>query len=323
MSKIIGIDISKETFDVVILESDGLKLSFKFKNNLSGFKSISKLLKTDDHCIMEATGPYYHRLAFYLFEHSIKVSVVNPLQIKRFCQMRMQRAKTDKKDAQMIAEYGKSENPGLWTPEPEIIQQLKQKITTLELLEKHSTAISNQLEALKQLNIQDNQSIKVLKGILKSYKKSIDVLEKEMDMLIVQNYNQTFKSITSIPGIGKKTAIALISITNNFQKFDNYKQLISYVGLSPRIYESGTSVKGKARICKMGMGKIRKLLYMCAWSAKFNNEFCIEFYNRLKLKGKPEKVIKIAIANKLLKQAFAIAKAQSCYDKNFKNSFCI
>lgn len=321
MSKIIGIDISKETFDVVILKTDGVNLIFKFKNNVLGFKSLSKLLTTDDHCIMEATGPYYHKLAFHLYEKSIKVSVVNPLQIKRFCQMRMQRAKTDKKDAQMIAEYGKTEKPDLWTPDPQIIQQLKQKLTLLDLLEKHSTALSNQLKAIKHLNIQDKQSIKILEGLHRNYKKAISVLDAEMDQLIVENYNQTFKSITSIPGIGKKTAVALISISNNFQKFDNYKQLISYVGLSPRIFESGTSVKGKSRICKMGMGRIRKLLYLCTWSAKTCNKFCAEFYYRLKQKGKPERVIKIALANKLLKQVFAIAKTQSYFDLNFKNSF--
>jgi transposase len=321
MSKIIGIDISKETFDVVILREDESKDWYKFENKPSGFKDLLKLLKAGDKCIMEATGPYYHRLAYYLHEKLILVSVVNPLKIKRFCQMRMQRAKTDKKDAFLIAEYGKSENPGLWSPEPQAIQQLKQKNTALDLFEKHTTSLSNQLEALRQLNTQDTQTIKVLKELLHHYEKRIAQLEAEMDKIIKQNYKQTYESIISIPGIGNKTGIALICITNNFQKFDNYKQLISYVGMSPRIFESGSSVKGKGRICKMGMGRIRKLLYICAWSAKRYNRFCMEFYNRLKSKGKPERVIKIAIANKLLKQVYAIVTNQTYFDKNFKNSF--
>ena len=60
---------------------------------------------------MEASGPYYLQLANYLNTHKIEVSVVNPLVIKRFSQMNLQRAKTDKKDAETIANYGSLYNP--------------------------------------------------------------------------------------------------------------------------------------------------------------------------------------------------------------------
>lgn len=106
-------------------------------------------------------------------------------------------------------------------------------------------------------------------------------------------------------------------ITDNFKKFTNYKQLIAYIGLSPRIYQSGTSIKGKGHICKMGKPQIRKLLYMCSWTAKKYNKACKEMYDRLKSVGKPERVIKIAIANKLIKQAFAIAMTNTKYQANY------
>lgn len=105
----------------------------------------------------------------------------------------------------------------------------------------------------------------------------------------------------------------LIAITDDFTKFEHYKQLIAYVGFSPRIYESGTSVRGKGHICKMGKSQIRKLLYLCTWTAKRYNKTCREMYDRLHAKGKPERVIKIAIANKLLKQAFAVATSKQKY----------
>ncbi|CAL65049.1 IS110 family transposase [Christiangramia forsetii] len=147
-------------------------------------------------------------------------------------------------------------------------------------------------------------------------------LEGQMLVLGKEEYKQTLRSLTSIPGIGDKTAIMLIAITADFDKFEHYKQLIAYVGFSPRIYQSGTSIKGKGHICKMGKSQIRKLLYMCSWTAKRYNKGCAEMYERLRKKGKPERVIKIAIANKLLKQAFAIAKNKTVFDENHQPKVC-
>lgn len=105
----------------------------------------------------------------------------------------------------------------------------------------------------------------------------------------------------------------LIIATDGFGMFENYKQVISYFGLAPRIYESGTSVKGKGHICKMGMGQMRKVLYMAATSAIRCNKACKELYDRLRTKGKPYRVALIAAVNKLIKQAFAIAKSGKPY----------
>ncbi len=122
----------------------------------------------------------------------------------------------------------------------------------------------------------------------------------------------------SIPGIGKKTAIFLIVITDNFSKFNNAKQLISYIGTSPRIFESGKTVRGKGHITKMGMSKVRKSLYMCTYSAQKYNPYCLDLKERLETKAKPSRVIKIAILNKLLKQAFAIVKKKTTFDNQYQ-----
>ena len=110
----IGIDISKLSFDVAIKKGSDKYLHHKFSNDNEGFAGFKKLLNEDlDVCVMEASGPYYLKLAQYLFDQSVGVSVVNPLVIRRFSQMRMSRTKTDKKDAVIISEYGKAENPVL------------------------------------------------------------------------------------------------------------------------------------------------------------------------------------------------------------------
>lgn len=138
-----------------------------------------------------------------------------------------------------------------------------------------------------------------------------------MEQIIKTHYKEMLDHLKSIPGLGTKTSLLLIVISGGFSKFENHKQLTSYVGISPRIFESGTSVKGRSKICKMGMSKIRAMLYVCAWSAKRCNKSCRELYDRLVEKGKAKKLALIAVVNKLLKQAFAIATKKEYYLINF------
>ena len=321
MNKIIGIDISKQDFDAAF-SVDSKWHHRKYSNDLKGFKQLSKCLEPGDWVLMEASGPYYLRLASFLYQNGIKISVINPLIIRRYSQSRLQRAKTDKKDAQTIAEYGQHYELKAWQPEERTISQLKQYQTALTLLEKQIHQTKRQLGAFKETNLMCVDLRKILKQNIRSMEKKKAQLEKQIDQIAKAKYQQSIKKLESIPGIGKKTAIMLIVITNNFENFESYKQLIAYVGLSPRIFQSGTSVKGKSHICKMGKSQVRKLLYMCSWSAKRCNKGCREMYERLSAKGKPERVIKVALANKLLKQAFAIGKGNTIYNENYVSNPC-
>jgi transposase len=143
-----------------------------------------------------------------------------------------------------------------------------------------------------------------------------------MQQIVQAHYTQMLANLKSIPGIGKKTAMMLILVSGGFDRFDDYRKLSSYIGICPRIFESGSSIKGKARICKMGMSGIRASLYVCSWSAKRCNKACRELYERLIAKGKAKKLALIAVANKLLKQAFAIAKQQTKYQENYSINTC-
>lgn len=321
MYKVIGIDISKANFDVSFEKPEGKFAHFQFSNNAKGFVIFRRHINDQDHCVMEATGPYYLFLACYLFQQGIKVSVVNPLQIKHFVRMRMTKTKTDKKDAAMIALYGQSEKPDLWQPDEAHVMQLQQLHTAIEGLQKQTTMLKNQLEAFNQLPVKEKSVITTLRSLIRTLKTNIVKLENKMLEIVKEQYRDTFYSLKSIPGIGPKTAIKLIAITNNFKKFSDIKKLSAYVGLSPRIYQSGSSIKGKGHITKMGNKYLRKLLYLCAWSAKRYNGPCQQLYQRLKEKNKPERVIKIAIANKLLRQAYAIGSNLSNYDENYEIKF--
>ena len=324
MCKVIGIDISKQTFDVCIRREKKIN-HLIFDNNLKGFKHFLREVDSSiDYVVMEASGPYYVNLASFLNASKIKVCVVNPLIVKRFSQMKFYRAKTDKKDAQTIMEYGETESSSLrtWQPESKEVHRLKQIRSTIELLHKQINQSSNQIEAFKSSGTLDPDVKKSLESITRLLKKRVENLELAMLKICEEHYSESLSLLTSIPSIGIKTAIHLIAITDNFRKFEHYKQLIAFVGFSPRIYQSGTSIKGKGHICKMGSSQMRKLLYLCTWTAKKCNKTCKEMYARLKEKGKPERVIKVALANKLLKQAFAVVTKKQMYDENYSVNIC-
>jgi transposase len=316
-----GIDISKSFFDVAFIRQEKYGY-YKFSNDEAGFKELSKVLPINSHIVMEASGPYYLQLACYLTGCGIAVSVINPLVIRRFCQMRMSRAKTDKKDAMMIAEYGKTERPGLWKMPEQYVITLQQMEALLANLHKERTAVSNQLESFTHSGMLDRKLKKIIVKELEHKEGLIQKINKSMEGLAGQHYAEMLSNLESIPGLGKKTAMALIVLSGGFNRFDDYRKLSSYIGICPRLFESGTSVKGKSRICKMGMSRIRAMLYVCSWSAMRYNKACKELYDRLIAKGKAKKLALIAVANKLLKQAFVIATQKTKYNENYSNIIC-
>jgi len=316
MSKYIGIDVSKKVFDVAFLKSNGLWFYKKLDNKVEGFKKLTGLIHKDDVVVMEASGPYHLQLALFLSKSGYNVSVVNPLIIKRYSQMRMLRAKTDKKDARTISEYGMFTNPELWIPKGELLMQLREMYTALDLFKKQLTMSINQYAAFESSGILGSIVKKELKQHKATLEKRIEKIEEKIEELALSEYKELIVRLRTIPGIGAKTSIFLVVVTNAFENFSTHKELVSYLGLSPRVFESGSSVRGKGHIAKLGNSQIRKMLYMCSWTAKKHNLKCVEMYDRLLEKGKPERVIKIAIVNKLLKQAFAIAKSGEDYNEN-------
>lgn len=313
----IGIDISKDYFDLAIEKKQGTYSSYQFSNDRKGFSKMLKLLPEQSWCVMEASGPYYLQLATFLQDHSFKVSVVNPLVIRRFCQMMLMRAKTDKKDAIMIARYGKINNPPKWMGEEDYVLELKQLQAYLDQLNKQRTSFIRQQQAFSRSTIRNRKVYFGVKSQIKRLESEISKVETEMLNIIELNHGEMFEQLQTIPGLGKKTSMLLIVLTGAFKKFENHKQISSYFGLSPRIFESGKSIKGRARICKMGMSRIRAMLYMCACNAKRCNLACKQLYDRLIAKGKSGKLALIAVANKLIKQAFAIATNKTVYDPNY------
>jgi transposase len=316
---IVGIDTSNDFFDATALEDDSVIFQRQFANNVKGFRLFLNAVKdyTVELVCIEATGPYHLRFAMFLNEHKFNISVVNPLVIKRYAQMKMSRAKTDKKDAYLIAFYAKEQKPELWKAPSEASLEIRQLDTHLELLMKHKRALANQLHAFKSTGTMVKGLEKQMEEQINQLNDDIKKIERKIESLVRSSYQKMADQLQSIPGIGKKSAYMMIVCTNGFSTFDNYKQVISFFGLAPRHYQSGTSVKGKTRICKMGMSRVRKILYMAGVTAIKCNKTCEDLYDRLRAKGKSHNLAIIAVVNKLIKQSFAIAKNNTYYQADY------
>ncbi|MGY6648316.1 IS110 family RNA-guided transposase [Wenyingzhuangia sp. IMCC45574] len=310
-----GIDISKDVFDVY----DSKGVYHQFENKASGFRKFIKLLSSDSHCVMEATGYYHSRLAYYLLEKEISVSVENPLKIKRFIQMGLSKIKTDKSDAKLIYEYGVSQSPCLWKGSSQHQQECLQIVSLMSVYTKQSTQLKNKIHGEEVLGIPSKVVLKSLKEQLKSLQKELLKLELALEEMVKEEHEYKVTLLKSIPGIGEKTALMMLVFTDGFNRFESSKELCSYAGLTPIIRESGSSIKGRPRISKMGNGRLRNLLFMCSFNACKYNKSCKELYDRIVAKGKSKKLALIAVCNKLLKQAFAIVKSGRPYDNEYRS----
>ncbi len=314
--KYFGIDISHLVFDVT--DSDGNY--YQFKNSLIGFKKFMKLLDFNSHCVMEATGYYHYQLAYYLQENSVVLSVENPLSVKRFIQMKLSKIKTDKSDSKLICKYAKQVDLKLWKGNSKHQLECLQMTRLLSVYTKQSTMLKNKLHGEAVLGHPSKLVVTSLKRSLRQLKKEIDTIEEKLLLLVNEVHKDVLTRLKSIPGIGKKTSLMLVVLTDGFDRFKSGSELCSYAGLTPIIRQSGSSVNGRARISKIGNQKLRNLLFMCSFNACKYNKACKAIYDRIVAKGKSKKLALIAVCNKLLKQAFAIAKSGLIYDDTYRST---
>jgi len=313
--KYFGIDISKDIFDVY----DYLGNFHQFSNDFKGFKKFNKLLDKESHCVMEATGYYHTKLAYYLIEKKVLVSVENPLKIKRFIQMGLSKIKTDKSDAKQIYNYALKVDLRFWYGESKTQQESLQIVRLLSVYTKQSTMLKNKIHGENVLGTPSKIVVQSLKRQLKSIQKELKKLEVALENNVKTEHQESLTLLRSIPGIGPKTAMMMLVFTDGFSRFNTSKELCSYAGITPVIRESGSSVKGKPRISKVGNVKLRNLLFLCSFNACKYNKSCKALYDRIVAKGKSKKLALIAVCNKLLKQAFSIVKNRVPYDDNFRS----
>lgn len=314
MNNIIGIDISKTDFVIAIL-TDKKPIIKKFSNNKQGHDQLIKYfknLKIDQAKIcMEATGKYGEGLANHLYQLGYQVSVINPACIKAFADTNLSRNKTDSVDALLIADYASKFDPKLFVPKRPILKEIQEVHRCIEDLKNQLTQVTNRLE---NINLLPYEVSSTWQNMAYTIKTRIQELQNYVVKLISSDeaIKQDYENLQTIPGIASVSAIAIIAeVPAN--TLPNARALAAYAGLNPKHRISGSSVRGKTVISKIGSGNLRKILYFPAVVSSSVNKNFFAFKAKMKNKGKHNMVIIVALMRKLIHIIFAILKNKSSF----------
>jgi len=317
LAVVLGIDLAKQKFDAALLV-DGKTKHKTCENSAEGFENLTLWLEKQGvekvHACLEATGSCGDDLAVYLYDAGHVVSIVNPARIKGFAQSELIRTKTDKMDAALIARFCLAMKPKAWTPPSPEIRSLKALVRRVDSL------IDMRSQEKNRISSAHKSIVPLIKEHIVYLDQEIEKIRKQINDLIGENpdLKEREELLKSIPALGKATIPRLIAELDDLDKFNNVREMVAFIGLAPREKLSGSSIKGKPRLSKIGHARLRKALYMPALVSIQCNPVMIDFYNRLKDKGKNGKVIVCAIMRKLVHVIFGVLKSGKKYDPNFQ-----
>ena len=313
MDAVLGIDIAKSKFQVALLRPDGKVRHKSCPNTAVGLQQLAEWLARQDvsrvHACLEATGTYGDALATWLHDTGHVVSVVNPAIIHAYARTQLARTKTDRLDADLIAHFTATQRPPAWTPPAPEIRQLQALVRRLDALHGMRTQEGNRLAAgvvvadvrasIEAVLAELDAQIAHVQQLIRDHLDRHSGLRAQRDLL------------TTIPGIGATTAAVLIA--ELFDKpYTSARQAAAFAGLVPRIVESGT-LRGRARLSKIGPGRLRKALYLPAVAALRWNPTIRAVRDRLHAAGKPTMVIIGAAMRKLIHLAYGVLKSKRAY----------
>jgi len=321
---VLGIDVSKKQFHVELLRPAGRSSSRAFANRAAGFAQLVRWLEQQQaagrlHACLEATGVYGDALARFLHQAGHCVSVVNPRQIRAFAASELARNKTDPLDAALIARFCLAHHPPAWTPLPPEIAALEALVRRLDALEQMRQQEANRLDVAPPAvrpSIAEHiefleQQIRRTQQAIHDHLNSHPHLRARRDLLV------------SIPGIAEKTAAKLLAEIPRMEQFAQVRQVVAFAGLNPRQWSSGTSVRGRARLSKVGSPRVRKALYMPALVALRYNPVIRGLGSRLRANGKQPMVIVGAAMRKLLHLAFGVLKSGLPFNPTFSSQYLL
>jgi len=328
----LGIDFSKATIDLSLIDHTGQKLCkpFKVPNNAKGFAQLlvelerhENITKDNLMIIGEHTGRYCLLMAHLLIGDGWLFWLDNPTQIKK--RIGIQKGKSDAKDAFQIAQYGRryADEFVAYQPKTELLLQLDVLLKQYEsCMRSYKSLMLNYKDTTQTLIDCD---IALDEELVSSYQCQIDqlkshmaLLEKKMDALIQsdQKLNKQVKLVMSIPGIGRKTARNFALYTNGFTRLISAAELKSYCGVAPFVYESGTSVKKRSRVHPHANKRLKTLLHLGALSViRYPGELQT-YYNRKVAEGKNKMLVLNNIRAKLIDRIVAVIKRNTPYLKS-------
>lgn len=315
MKAVLGIDIAKEKFDVLLIDEAGEKRRRELTNTASGFQKLDKWVKRytsgSVHACMESTSVYWEELADYLHEAGYEVSVVNPARIKGYGMSQMRRSKTDAIDADVIADFCRTQVPKQWIPPSPQQRKLRALVRHLEALKKTRTQQQNRLGTCR-----DTEVAASLKTILQTIDQEIEQTQKRLKAFFDQYPDLKAKRqlLESIKGFGEQTATHLLAEMYDLEQYENAKAAAADVGITTSHYRSGATVRRRSKMSRMGKASVRGALYFPAMVAIKHNPAVKQLSERLEAKGKHGRVIQVAAMRKLIHQAYGVLKNRQPFD---------
>ncbi len=335
VKQVAGIDVAQKELVVTLgrmLDDFSIELfSYKvFKNNDSGVKLLVDWVnKLTDYevpvrYVMEATGVYHQKFAYYLVDNGCEISIVLPNKISNYIRTLELKTITDKTCSQAIAQFGLERKLDKWAKPKSIYKELQQLTRERDQIVQERSVIKNQIHAEKTESEPNQKSLERMQArirFLNSQEKEIkaditDIVSKDSDL------KQVINNITTIPGVGELTAVIVLAETNGFELIRNKSQLSSYAGLDVKEKQSGTSVKGKPRISKKGNRNLRKSMHLPSLTAVKWDENFKNIYARLISKNGIKMKALVAVQRKILELIYILFKNETVYDKEYitKNS---
>jgi transposase len=312
----LGLDIAKLKFNAHLIRQGG-KLRHKvFPNTAAGFAQLADWLAVQGvervHACLEATGAYGDSLATYLHEQGHTVSIINPAAVKAYAQSHLSRTKNDRVDAALIASFCAERRPPEWCPPAPELRELQALVRRLDSLVEMRTMEENRLSSgvsveavrasVEELIAHLSEQIKRTERLIRDHSDRHPGLKKQRELL------------DSIPGIGEATAAALLAEVPDIKQYRSARQVAAFAGLVPRERQSGSSVRGRVRLSKIGNARLRKALYFPAVTALRCSPFFQEWAEDLRARGKSKMSVIGAVMRKLVHLAYGVLKTGHPFD---------
>lgn len=323
---IIAADISKEKLDIY---SPSTVEYFIVNNKAEGFSkflqwSEAHQFENEDLCLVfENTGSYGKKLIRFCTTNSIEYYQLNALDIK--LSKGISRGKNDKVDAKRIADYFLEKQHKLKPSTPDTIdmERLKQLRKSRDLLVKHAASIKTSLNNdTKVLDLDSTDLIvQAKRETLQTMQNHITLLNKEIDKIVKSDkeLKTNFDLLCTIVGVGYVIALDTIMATDNFKKFDTWRQYACYTGSAPYPNESGKMVKKKS-ISKLARLDLKAHLTSGARSAVQHDQELKMYYQRKLEEGKTEKCVINCVRAKLISRMFAVIRKQKGFKRNYSHN---
>jgi transposase len=318
----VGVDVAATTFTVAWMSSaEAPSKPIRLAQTPEGYQHLQQQLAdtgippADTLVVLEATSSYWVTLAVVLHQGGLRVSVVNPAHVAHYAKSLPRRSKSDALDAQLLAQFACERQPPLWTPPPQVYHELRQRLVARDALQDMRQHARNHRHALLQWPIQVTAVKEQLDAVIRDLDERIGALEREIAIVLHDGAWATSAALLqTIACVGPLTTAWLLVGTLNFQACPTPEAATAYVGLAPRLRESGSSVRGRAQIGHGGQKRVRTALYLVTFNAVRFNPVIRVFYERLRAAGKPPKVARCAAARKLLHIAWAVVTKAEAFD---------